>query len=80
MLAIESRSDLHDDLAVDLSEVEVGVGLDDAQLAVRLDPVAVPDGHQVRDLVLEAPVEEVIVELGKKSKKSFSSSRPCTAT
>ena len=66
MLTIESRSDLHDDLAVDLSEVEVGVGLDDVQLAVRLDPVAVPDGHQVCDLVLEAPVEEVIVELGKK--------------
>lgn len=63
--AVVSWSNLHDDLAVDLSEVEVGVGLDDAQLTVRLDPVAVPDGHKVRDLVLEAPVEEVIVELGK---------------
>ena len=61
----ESWPDLHDDLVVDLSEVQVCVGLDDAQLAVRLDPVAVPDGHQLRDLILEARVEEMIVELGR---------------
>jgi hypothetical protein len=44
------------------------------QLAVRLDAMVIPDGHQVRDLVLEAPVEEMVVELVERSQiKKFSS-------
>jgi hypothetical protein len=68
---VVSCAELCDDLAVDLGEVKVGVGRDDAQLALRVDPVAVPDGHHVRDLVLQAPVEEMIVEL-QRSQMFFS--------
>ena len=60
---IHSWPELDDDLAVDLGEVEVGVGLHDLQLAFIVNLMLGPDGHQALDLFLQARVEEVVVEL-----------------
>jgi hypothetical protein len=60
---IVSCADLDDDLAIDLSEVKVGVGLHDPQLAFVVNSMSCPNGYQVLDLLLMAPVEEVVVEL-----------------
>jgi hypothetical protein len=62
---VESCPELDDDLAIDLREVKVGVGLHDPQLAFVVNFMACPNGHEAFDLLLMAPVEEVVVELKK---------------
>jgi hypothetical protein len=53
------------DLAVDLGEVKVGIGLHDPQLAFVVNSISCPNRYEVFDLLLMAPVEEVVVELEK---------------
>ena len=57
------RTDLHDHLAVDPCHVGVAVVLEYRQLTRRRDAVALPHRHQSRDLILEPPLEEMVVEL-----------------
>jgi len=54
--------DLDDHLAVDLCHVGIAVVLEDGELARRRDSVALAHRHQRCDLVLETPVEEMVVE------------------
>lgn len=60
---ISPGSDFDDDLVVNLRDVQIPVGALDVDLAVRPNPVVFSALDQVRDLLLEAPVVEVVVEL-----------------
>ena len=55
--------DLHHHLAVDLGDVGITFVHEDLECARRRDAVALPDRHQRRDLILETPGEEMVVEL-----------------
>jgi hypothetical protein len=55
--------DLHHDLLVDDGHVRVRVRHEDPQLAPGADAVPRPDGRQRGYLLLQVPVEHVVVEL-----------------
>lgn len=63
-------SDFDDDLVVDLRNVQIPVCALDVDLAVCPDPVVFSALDQVRDLLLEAPVVKVVVELRGKEEGS----------
>lgn len=60
---VYSRPDLGDDPLVDHRHVHVALRRQDAQLAPGVYPVALPRRRQRVDLLLEVPVEHVVVEL-----------------
>ena len=57
------RTDLHHHLLVDDGHVRIGVRQEDSKLAPGVDAVASPDRGQRRYLLLQIPVEHVVVEL-----------------
>jgi hypothetical protein len=57
------RPDLHHHLLVHHGHVHVRVRHQDPQLAPGVDAAPLPDRRQRRDLLLQAPVEHVVVEL-----------------